>query len=411
MTLLPAQPASSSATCPTSFNGCVLVGKSNNAVDIGDLRPIETVQPVVLTLVLVALVVATPISGAEGPARNDRIGQRVVPKHADSLLRDEAGVLIPGPTGVKFSKPFFRVEKTDGEKLLLRFEDSNLDFWAVADQFVPIDRAIDFFTNQIRANPADPFPYMMRAMVRMEKRIELNPILRDLNEAIRLDPGSADGYLNRSEVWTRKKEFRRAIADCDQAIRLNPRLAMAFNNRGWISLKTGECDRAILDFDEAIRLDSRFSRAFCNRGNAWLAKHDCDKAVADINTAIRLNPRGSTNYCSRGRLWLVQNQHDKAVADLNEAILLEPRDGTAFIYRGIAWVAKGDPARAIADFDEAVRLEPGEFSSYLNRGLAWLKLNELEKATRDFDATLRLDPANAGAYGAGRSVVHERAIR
>jgi tetratricopeptide (TPR) repeat protein len=57
--------------------------------------------------------------------------------------------------------------------------------------------------------------------------------MQDYNEAIRLNPQSAYGYLVRGEVLNRKRDYTRAIQDFDQSIRLAPRNPLG----GWPGLR------------------------------------------------------------------------------------------------------------------------------------------------------------------------------
>ena len=64
--------------------------------------------------------------------------------------------------------------------------------------------------------------------------------LRELSEAIRLNPGLTKGninrlthaYINRGATYNALGQYQSAIPDLDQAIKVNPLAAVAYNNRG-----------------------------------------------------------------------------------------------------------------------------------------------------------------------------------
>jgi tetratricopeptide (TPR) repeat protein len=79
-----------------------------------------------------------------------------------------------------------------------------------------------------------------------------------------------------------------AIRDLSDAIRLNPNLTFAYTLRGSAYAEKGNFDQAISDYDEAIRLDPNFALAYENRGRAYLQTGNSAKANADFATARRL---------------------------------------------------------------------------------------------------------------------------
>jgi hypothetical protein len=85
-------------------------------------------------------------------------------------------------------------------------------------------------------------------------------------------------------------DLERAIRDLDQAIRINPRVAVSYSNRGDAYRQLGNLDRAIDDLSEAIRLDPSITPAYVNRGLAYEKKGDIDKARADFNAALSRPP-------------------------------------------------------------------------------------------------------------------------
>ena len=133
---------------------------------------------------------------------------------------------------------------------------------------IPYDRAIDYFTNEIRANPADTSAYLNRALIWLDKN-EVNIALADYREVIRLEPGGESGWVGRGMAYAAKKDYDRAIADYGEAIRLDPNFALAYDKRGYAWRSKKEYDQAIADFTEAIRLDPKDEFAYIGRGLAW----------------------------------------------------------------------------------------------------------------------------------------------
>ncbi len=257
---------------------------------------LHRIRPVFLIVATGMTALAPADSEAQQPVGNDWIGKRVVPKYQDFRLKIENQVI-----DLKRRIETYRVEQVNGP--WLRLYANQLNGWATADQVVPVEQAIEFFTNYIRSNPDDAHGYSMRGFIWRKERRALDIALRDYNEAIRLDPASAHAYCNRGLAWHEKKEYDKAIADYNEAIRLDPKYALAYNNRGFTRHDTKEYDKAIADYIEAIRLDPKYAVAYRNRGDTWRNKRDYDKAAADYTEAIRLDPKSAEAHGNRAWLW------------------------------------------------------------------------------------------------------------
>jgi tetratricopeptide (TPR) repeat protein len=286
----------------------------------------------------------------------------------------------------------YTVARVDGDWLWVTWQ--NIEGWLPVNQVVPFDQAIDFYSQEIRANPGRSAAWWGRGIIWREKN-EIDLAIADLSEAIRLKP-SASAYNLRSSLRKAKREFDKAIADANEAIRIDPGFALAYNYRGIAWRERKEYDKAIADYSEAIRLKPSWEVAFCNRGNAWLDKKEYDKAIADSNEAIRLDPKFGRAFGVRGDAWSAKKEYDKAIADYNEAIRLDPEPAMSFNNRGNVWRLKKDFDKAIADFNESIRLDPKLRLAFSNRAWIWAtcpdaKLRNgrtaVESATRSCELT------------------------
>ena len=114
------------------------------------------------------------------------------------------------------------------------------------------------------------------------------------NEAIRLNPNSADGYLFRGLANNNSGKHDEAISDFNEAIRLNPSLAEAYVGRGLVNSNSGKRDEAISDFNEAIRLNPNSAEAYLFRGLAKRALSKVEEAKVDYQMALKLAEQQGT---------------------------------------------------------------------------------------------------------------------
>jgi tetratricopeptide (TPR) repeat protein len=255
----------------------------------------------------------------------------------------------------------YQVEQVNGNWLWLKAEKEGVEGWVKAEYVIPYDQAIDYYTNQIRANPTQSSWYISRGNVWSEKG-EYDIAIADYNEAIRLEPSDETAFNNRGTVWEARKDYDKAIADYTESIRLDPKYSQAFNNRGTVWEANKEYDKAIADYTESIRLDPKYSKAFRNRASIWYHKQNYDKALGDYNEAIRLDPKDVLAYNNRGSLWEKQKHFDKAIADYNEALRIGPRSALAL--NSLAWLRatcldekNRDGKKALDSASEACQLD------------------------------------------------------
>jgi tetratricopeptide (TPR) repeat protein len=274
-------------------------------------------------------------------------GKRVVQKSRNFVLRfnDE-----PVERTGKWLD-FYKVQETDGPSLLLKAEGQGARGWAADVEVVPVEKAIDYFTAQIRARPRDAFGYAMRGFLRHDKH-EIDSALDDYNQAIRLDPRDPLFCCARGCAWQTRNAHDKAIADFDAAIRLDPKNTLPYIGRGKSRASIRDYTNAIADFNEAIWLDPLSVAAYVNRGRAWHCKKEYEKAIVDYNLAIRLDPQDAFALCERGKAWAARKQYGRAVADFNEAIQLDAHLAPA--HRALACVLATNADPKVRNIQKAI---------------------------------------------------------
>jgi tetratricopeptide (TPR) repeat protein len=192
---------------------------------------------------------------------------------------------------------------------------------------------------------------------------------------------ATEGSLGRGVAYCKQGDWDKAIKELDEAIRLNPRDATAYCYRGGAYCGGGELDKAISDFTRQIELDGTNGSGYFNRGSAYRAKRDFTNAISDFTRCLQLWPTDAVVYKNRAAVYDALGELDKAISDWNKGLRLSPGDATAHAVRGHAYHAKGQFDEALLDYQEAIRLERTNDLAYNN--LAWLRATCPDAAMRN----------------------------
>jgi hypothetical protein len=162
-------------------------------------------DPLRLTLLLFVfgvMLIAPKAAVAQQPTHKNLVGRRVVQRTNDFTLHVEDRVIDR-----KRVIHFYRVEPENGPWLWVRAEGNGFNGWALYDHVVAVEDSLGFFTDQIRDDPQNVFPCVMRAMLWQDRK-EIDKALRDYDEVLRLDP-SRGGSITIAASCTSSKGITR----------------------------------------------------------------------------------------------------------------------------------------------------------------------------------------------------------
>ena len=232
---------------------------------------------------------------------------------------------------------------------------------------------------------------------------------------LRWGPATAAALVQRGMVFTKARQYARAVADFDAALRLDAKYAPAWAELGHVSYLQGDDAAAIHDCGRAVELDPKASTAYCWRAAAWSRKGDQRKAVADCDAALAADSPSALAHAVRGNAYRLLGDPDKAQADCDEAVWLDRQSPWAYLYRGQVYAMKGDWDKAVADYTRALDFDEHLSEAFRGRGDAeWVK-SDVAAALADYDRALALDPKDAASlHGRGRALAakgeHESAL-
>lgn len=161
-------------------------------------------------------------------------------------------------------------------------------------------------------------------------------------KAIAADPQNAVAYEGRADIYEKLQQYDKAIADLTQSIAIDPYNVSAYDRRAFIyHYYLSEPDKAIADLTKAIALETKYE--FNSQGKSgYLMSYE-------IYTLDSL-------YELRGRVYLELKQYDKAIADYTKAIAISSEYAPAYKNRGDLYQETGNITQAKQDWIEAASL-------------------------------------------------------
>ena len=148
------------------------------------------------------------------------------------------------------------------------------------------DRAIADYDQAIRISPNLARAFNARGNAYSSKG-DYEHAFADYDIVIRLEP-SVFAYVGRCLSRTVLGQLQEALLDCNEAIKLQPTSAQPWGARAFVNFKLGQFDNAIADYDAALRIDPKRASSLYGRGMAKQRKGDVGPGNADMAAATAL---------------------------------------------------------------------------------------------------------------------------
>jgi len=237
----------------------------------------------------------------------------------------------------------------------------------------------------------------------------LQEAVKDLRDALRLDPLMAEAHSNLCVAYRLLKDYKKAIEHGKRAVALRPELVDGWVNLGVAQQDTGQLEDALVSYRKAQALGNGMASA--NIGKLQYQLQNFPTAIEAFQAAYAQGLDGLDIRFGYAHSLLLTGQLETAANMLEEGFnqaadfsqlpaLLGQDPFFDLVYRVNSYFARmlGQPQRAIAIFNRCLEKMPDCGPMWLNLGTLYFENRLLPDAMRCFEKAVEVAPGLAMGY-------------
>ncbi len=131
--------------------------------------------------------------------------------------------------------------------------------------------------------------------------------------------GTAEGYVERGNLYIDLYELEKSVEDCRKAIELDSEAFYAYNNLGCALLKLRRVDEAIEPLEQIIKMEPEHDALpYLNLAECYVLQNRIEEAIDLYNKVMEIWPKRVGLKEEVANLYCKLNAYDKAIALFNE---------------------------------------------------------------------------------------------
>jgi tetratricopeptide (TPR) repeat protein len=248
-------------------------------------------------------------------------------------------------------------------------------FIAEGDSAVAAERhfeAIEAFSGAIARKPDSMLAHLKRGAV-YQNQNELEAALRDLREAVDLDPGALLAIELLGDVNMSLNRADRAVERYEAYIALDERNARVHYKLGLSRYRAGRVDAAALALQQALKLDPALGDAHYVLGLVLRDQNKLPAAKRSLEEGALRSPASQTAPREAlAEVYALEGEHTKAINELEALAALDVTRADRLVAVGLAQARAGREDTAVVTLSRAVERFPDAPSAYAALGHVWL---------------------------------------
>ncbi len=221
---------------------------------------------------------------------------------------------------------------------------------------------------------------------------------REYIQAIALEPGGVEAYLNLAGVFMDDGAVQTARMLLQRAAEVDPTFPETFYTWGVIELGQQNNDRARELFERAVALNPNFGPALNNLGVLYMSEGKLEAAQKLLTRAVIANPSSLDSHINRAVVLARRGMFQEAELDFRRAMQLAPGSDAPYLGLASAYEQQGNQAAALQVYQEAVRAFPASGNAWFRLGVLALKMGNTAEATAALERATKIQPNSPLAH-------------
>jgi len=231
------------------------------------------------------------------------------------------------------------------------------------------------------------------ALADMDK---LEPALADLDKAIALAPDDGPTYEAKAIVLARLKKYDEALAALERAQEINPGSAAPLLQRARVHVAQKKSGAALQDLDKALAVQPDNVMVLLLRAGIYQEMGKKEKALADVDKALEIRPGLIAAIRTRALLLAEDERLDEAAAELQKLRENDPNDLLTLLQLGMIYSVQKKSDKAVEAYSTILAAQPDLWQALRGRGDAYLNLGKHAEAIADYEKAMKLEPNDHG---------------
>jgi tetratricopeptide (TPR) repeat protein len=208
--------------------------------------------------------------------------------------------------------------------------------------------------------------------------------IREYEEALKQDPGSARLELELASLYQRQGDVKKALAHVEKALKLDPQQQEAYFLLAGLHVGLNQLDEAIRGYEHILVLDPENREARLFLATLYAQQGRFPQAIRTIQEILRLEPESVVGHYYLGRFFLATNHLGEGKQELNKTLSLDPQFVPAIFDLASILEREKQFNRALAMYRRVLRSQPNNPRAWANIGRLLLILNRYGEAQKAF---------------------------
>lgn len=270
----------------------------------------------------------------------------------------------------------------------------------------PFKASMDSINARIVKNPGRADLYDQRAELFLTVD-SLAAAQRDMERALRLDSNDVNRRLRLGDLYYRTTQVAKAQTQFETAAKLDPSNTSALLKQAEIQLVLRNYAKSMTMVNEALRQDQHAAHGYFLKGWIHMETGDTALALSSFRTAVEQNAEDYPAYIMLGKISAAK--HDPLAEQYYAtAINLRPKSVEAWYNKGMYHQENGQDSLALDCYKHIMDIDPKNALAWYNSGYIRMEhMQDLAGAKKDFSKAIELEPGYADAWY-NRGLAQER---